>query len=136
MCKCTILLLLVFSFSFPALAQEKLMLTTPEPGASNTTWQVRELHLGWKVGLTDYYIHLRLAGDNDERIECQWIGEIARAMIVVLNTANLSNNSLHKRALSRAQVDGGDAIFDIDGEPTGGFEPCLAGGNIAGSSER
>lgn len=100
---------------------EVLTLTTPVTKASQTTWRLDRLTVDYTQGS----VFAQFLGNN---------GEIASAayptpapagssqptgaqLITTLNTANLTSNSLNKRAVQRAQTDGYLAAGTVSGTP-------------------
>lgn len=92
---------------------EALVLTTPEvrPAVSTTDYRVVYLGLDWE----GKQIVIRLRGTNGESRSFTYGGRLAAtpearadalAMMVALNTANLSTRSLQRRILERLVADG------------------------------
>ena len=83
---------------------ESLTLTNPEvvPEVSNTFYRVGYLLLDWDQARI--VVHLR--GQNLERKEFRYEGSEATTLMTILNTANLSTTSLHKRVLNKLIADG------------------------------
>lgn len=83
--------------------------TTPVgavPGATSYTVQTIVLELGEPDG-TNSYVQVSLKADTGTVTTIRWdASEGARAMIVALNTANLSTRSLRQRIFDRAVADG------------------------------
>lgn len=73
------------------------------PGSMHLSPKIIELNLEEGV------IRVCFCGDNGVRLFVEWsdgAGEDATGMIIALNTANLTNNSLKKRINTRAVADG------------------------------
>lgn len=74
-------------------------------GGGTTYWKPVGVNL--QLGVTDAgvidstrsYIVVNLLGQNSERLVCKQSGQAAHDNIVALNKANLTSNSLQKRAL-------------------------------------
>ena len=85
---------------------ERISLTVPEPyplpTSTVTTWTVTELLLQWKGA----HIGITLEGTEGERREIHYNGETATSLMTILNKANLSVKSLHKRILEYLVTDG------------------------------
>ena len=95
-------LLVVGVFGGVALAVEEVALTTPITTPSITAWQVSILHLDWGAS----QITIKLKGPNGETKLHSYSGATALTMMVALNKANLTANSLHKRVLNQLITDG------------------------------
>ena len=104
-------------FALPAYAAEELVLTTPITRPSVTKWKLVTLHI--KTDPAPYVL-TRFMSDSTpaEYKVCEEDGTTAATLASNLNTANLSSNSLQKRALNRAAVSG-----------------CLSAGNVAGTPD-
>ena len=96
-------------------AVEDLTLTTPITKTSTTAWRVDEIHLSWTEKLVNVVF---LEPTTGERKICSVSNDDATTLMVTLNKANLTNNSLHKRAINWAIGIG-----------------CLGNGTIGGSPE-
>lgn len=81
---------------------EQLTLTVVETKPVNTYYRVARLDLNWREAI----IHIELTGTNGERKGHTYDGQTATSLMVVLNTANLSVKSLHRRVLERLVADG------------------------------
>jgi len=82
---------------------EQIDLTTPlavDPRTS-TFFKVRKLVFDWEGSL----IFIRLSDGSVYR-EFYYTGQEATDLMVLLNKANLSTNSLHKRVLNKLIADG------------------------------
>jgi len=71
------------------------LLSTPEI-PTNRTLKVAELHLNWPTK----YVKIVLSASDGAMLTYEFFGDVAETMMRVLNTANLTNNSLHKRTLT------------------------------------
>ena len=80
---------------------EEVILTTPVTTPSITAWKVSSLHLDWD----NSQITIKLRGPNGETKFHSYGGAVALTMMVALNKADLSSNSLHKRILNRLILD-------------------------------
>jgi hypothetical protein len=120
-----ILLALIAFLLLPLGAQERLVLSAPvyvDPGA--TEFRPGTLSLRRAMPGQDAYI---VAGfwesvngafvPNGRTLECRYDGEEAEALIVALNKANLSTNSLEKRIIQRCQQDGKLGAGTVSGTP-------------------
>lgn len=81
---------------------ERLDLTAAVTYPSTTYWRVARLDLNWNQAS----ITIDLVGPNNERKSHQYIGATATTLMVALNKANLTSNSLQKRVLDRLVSDG------------------------------
>lgn len=77
-------------------AGERLDLTTPLTTPSTTSWRVDEVRMAWTAKL----VIVVFLGSNNERRECRTEDTAAVTLMTALNTANLTTNSLHKRAIT------------------------------------
>jgi hypothetical protein len=80
---------------------EALTLTTPIVPPSRTTYSVNRLLLDLGAAV----ISVTLLGSDDTRVEIEWTGAPATALMIALNKANLSTSSLQKRVLQQAVTD-------------------------------
>lgn len=71
------------------------IVTTPL-AAQNKTYEVKEIYLNWDT----QYIKIVLQDSNGARPAFEFSGDVSVNMMKILNTANLTNNSLHKRILT------------------------------------
>ena len=108
------LLALAVVFTMPAFGAERLDLTSPVTTPTVTSWTPDELHLGWQ----QQFIRVLFLGPAGEKKTCVWSGSAATTLMVALNKANLTSNSLHKRIINQAVTDG-----------------CLTAGTVAGSPD-
>lgn len=81
---------------------EQLDLTTPITSPSITNYRVTLLHLDW----TGAQIQIVLTGPQGESAGFVYSGQEATDLMLVLNTANLSVKSLHKRILEKLVANG------------------------------
>ena len=79
---------------------EQVDLTTPKP--SVTSYRGAVLYLDWQ----NAHIQIGLLGPLGEQASFTYDGEEATNLMIALNTANLTTNSLHKRALNKLIADG------------------------------
>lgn len=82
---------------------ELLTLTTPlvlDPRALSAV-QVESLLLNWK----DKRIVV-IVGDGETQRQFEYTGTVAVTMMTLLNKANLTSNSLHKRVINQLITDG------------------------------
>lgn len=104
---------LIITLVAPALAGEQLDLTTPITTPDTTAWTVDEIHLWW----SDARMIVIFKGPNGEKQRCTDSGASATTTMRALNKANLTTNSLQKRAITWAQ----------------GLTPtCLGAGSVSG----
>jgi hypothetical protein len=89
---------------------ELLTLTTPTPV---TTYRVTALELHW----TRAYIRVQLISSLGVAFKAEYTGTEATNLMVGLNKANLSTNSLHKRILERLATDGKLPAGTVTGSP-------------------
>ena len=94
-------------------AIEDVTLSSPITQPSTTRWRVDEIHL--YVSNPNVSVTF-LDPDTGKTVTCSASGAAATSLLSTLNTANLSINSLHKRAITWAQGTG-----------------CLGAGVVAGS---
>lgn len=82
---------------------EQIDLTVPVPSSGGTSfWRVKRLTLDYdKDDPAKSLIAIKLVGQNSASMVIVERGQTAHDAIKALNTANLSSNSLHKRALNR-----------------------------------
>lgn len=92
---------------------EQLDLTVPIAGPTISTYKIIELRMNWPNGEID----VTLADELGKTIFCQYRGAEAIALMLVLNTANLSVKSLHKRTMEKLQADGKLPTGTISGTP-------------------
>lgn len=86
---------------------EQLDLTTPIPAtAATNNYQVDEIHL--RRGLVNGAprIEIQLVANNGDLLHHVYHDAEASDLMAVLNRADLSTNSLHKRILDRLVADG------------------------------
>ena len=93
---------------------ERLDLTTPEGAvAACTNLSVTSLHLDWSGAR----ITAKFQGDNGKSYGAFWEGTVATTLMLALNKANLTSNSLHKRVINQALTDGKLPAGTISGIP-------------------
>ena len=111
---------LALCLATPGLAAERLDLTAPlTPSAPATPpsidwWRVAGLHFLWD----EARIVAEIIGSNGERRECKVEGPAALTLMIALNKANLTSNSLHRRTLNHFASAG-----------------CLTAGTVSGSPD-
>lgn len=81
--------------------------------AGSTSLSVASLLLDWEGAR----IHARFVGNAGHRYNAQWDGATATSLMVALNKANLTTNSLHKRLINQALTDGKLPAGSISGSP-------------------
>jgi len=81
---------------------EQIDLTTPITQPSTTNYRLNKLHQGW----FDKYIHIELVSDTGDTIQHSYEGDVARNLMIALNKADLSTNSLQRRVLNKLISDG------------------------------
>ena len=79
---------------------ERLDLAVQSPAVSN--YRIDRISLDWAAAR----IHIALRDNVGGTITETYSGQEATDMMIVLNTANLTNNSLHKRTLTKLIADG------------------------------
>lgn len=77
-------------------------------------WQVGKLVLDW----TKAVLIVGLVGENGETRNLSWEGDAATDLMVALNKANLSSNSLQKRILTQLAEDEKIGSGSTTGTPT------------------
>jgi|RhiMethySRZTD1v2_1073278.scaffolds.fasta_scaffold576679_2 hypothetical protein len=82
---------------------EQLDLTAPITYPSTTYYKVAELRLQRESPSS---IYVRLKGTNGEHFDHLYEGATALNLIIALNKANLTTNSLEKRILNQLITDG------------------------------
>lgn len=92
---------------------EQLTLTTPITPPACTTYTVDRLVLHWSAQVIQVY----LIGSDGGEVFAEYVGAAATPLLTVLNTANFSTLSLHKRILQRLQTDGKLPAGTITGTP-------------------
>jgi hypothetical protein len=98
--KILIVSLLVFLFAVPCFAGEQVDLAVPE---TCTNYRVANLFLDWDGQMITVCLRCAATG---KVLTFTYSGTEARNMMIVLNKANLSSNSLHKRILDKLITDG------------------------------
>jgi len=81
---------------------EQIDLTTPITQPSTTNYRLNKLDLRW----LDQHIRIELVADSGEVIEHSYDGDVARNLMIALNKADLSTNSLQRRVLNKLISDG------------------------------
>ncbi len=101
-------------FASPASAEEQINLTAPDQAVAGTlTYKIIQLVLDMEHGR----IVVRLIGSGGQRKEVLFgDADNARAMMKTLNTANLSNKSLHRRIMEKL-ISSGHLVGSISGTP-------------------
>lgn len=92
---------------------EELALTTPIVTPTIINYRVVEIRMNWPNGELDI-----ITADNTGATQHHSYrnGE-AVALMLALNTANLTTNSLHKRTIQRLQTDGKLPAGTVNGTP-------------------
>lgn len=80
---------------------ESLTLTSPA-NKSQTKWDINYLTLNWQEAI----ITVKLTGNNGEIFFHSYTGSTATTMMIQLNKANLTSNSLQKRIFTQLINDG------------------------------
>lgn len=91
---------------------EQVDLTAPEPPPAKTHYTISRLTLDWDAACIDIVLRDNVGGTQT----FTYSGQEATNLMVFLNTANLTNNSLHKRTLSRLIADG-KLVGSVTGTP-------------------
>lgn len=81
---------------------EKIELTDPVVKPALTSYQVARLSMDW----ASLVIDILVVSDTGESQAFTYSGTDAAAMMKALNTANLSQKSLHRRVMERLVADG------------------------------
>lgn len=92
---------------------ETLTLTVPVVPPTRATYTPTRLLLDWGAAV----ISVTLLGSDGESVTVEWTGAPATALMVALNKANLSVNSLHKRVLQQCVADGKLPAGTVTGAP-------------------
>lgn len=83
---------------------ESCALTTAIVPTPIVSYDVADLRLSW---LPVPYITIQLLGsDGKSTLSVSYSGVVASNLLTILNTANLSSNSLHKRIINKLLADG------------------------------
>ncbi len=93
---------------------EQLDLTAPIVPPSRTTYAIKSLVLDWNAQV----IQVRLMGSDGVEVLAEYGGTTAVSLMTVLNTANLSILSLHKRILQKLVTDGKLPAGTVSGTPS------------------
>lgn len=101
-------------FTTIALAAEDLTLTTPITKPSAAKWRLDKLMIDRSAQM---FTTVFLEPDTGETLTCTETGAAAATVIGNLNTANLTSNSLQKRAITRAQTTGCLTAGTVTGTP-------------------
>jgi hypothetical protein len=91
---------------------EIITLTTPVTTPNVTTWRVVFLGLDWESAT----ISMGLRGSGGEKLNHAYTGPNATTLMIALNKANLTSNSLHRRILTQLHTDG-IVVGTISGSP-------------------
>jgi hypothetical protein len=91
---------------------EIVTLTSPITPPSLTTYSVRMIQMDLDVPT----IVIRLRGTNGEIKTCSYAGATATTLMIALNKANLTSNSLQRRVLTQLIADG-EISGTISGSP-------------------
>jgi len=89
---------------------ETLTLTSPQ---SVTNYSVLVLKLDWEKKA----IVVVLRDTQGDKIKCAYTGSVAESLIIALNKANLSTNSLQKRIIEQLVTDGKLPAGTVTGTP-------------------
>ena len=81
---------------------EQVDLQVPIQPPSTTHYRISRLTLDWDAACIDIVLRDNLGGTQT----FTYNGQEATNLMVLLNTANLTNNSLHKRTMNRLITDG------------------------------
>lgn len=81
---------------------ERISLTTPIAPPTRATYTLKRLSLE----PLDERVYIELVGNDGKTLEHTYTGTEATVLMVVLNKANLSTNSLHKRLFTKLIADG------------------------------
>ena len=94
---------------------EQLDLTAPLPpqGTTVINYRVIELVMNWP----NAHVGVTLSDQEGGTVHCTYDGAEAAALMLTHNTANLTNNSLHKRAINKLEADGKLPAGTITGTP-------------------
>jgi len=116
MCKIlNISLLLALLYSSSAFAIEDLTLDSAISRPSTTKWRVDEVH----IYISSQIVNVAFIDPQNivPGLVCQETGAAAQTLIVNLNTANLTNNSLNRRIMNWAISKGCIGTGTISGTP-------------------
>ncbi|MDO8547857.1 MAG: hypothetical protein Q7R68_10940 [Nitrospirales bacterium] len=92
---------------------EQLDLTTPISGQSVTSYKVLRLNLGTTPPVIDWAV----VDNNGKTFSGSYNGAEGAALLSILNTANLTTNSLIKRVMTKLQADGLIPSGTVSGMP-------------------
>lgn len=102
-----IVLLLLLS---PTRAQEVLTTTSPQFVESGvTTFRVASIYFDWQHAQIDVTVKPFVSGAfvEDRRVFlAHYTGQAASDLMIILNKANLSTQSLHQRVITKLKADG------------------------------
>ena len=99
--------------TFPAKADEQIDLSAPRISDPTSTSNLKIVSL--TLDREKNFILIRL-GANGVYVNFIYVGSVARTLMNQLNTANLTNNSLHRRIIQRL-INDGKLSGDISGTP-------------------
>ena len=91
---------------------EQITLTTPVPAPTRTGYHVKRLDLDWD----DARIYVELRGNDGQILAHSYEGAEATSLMVTLNKANLTANTLQKRIFTKLIADG-VLVGSITGSP-------------------
>ncbi len=92
---------------------EVLTLTSTIVVPDRTTYRVVRLVLDWNAQV----VQVNTCGSDNVDLFHEYLGSEAVALMTVLNTANLSTASLHKRVLQKLVTDGKLPAGTVSGTP-------------------
>ncbi len=121
--RCLVLVVLLAALSLSGGAQEKLTLTTPafsSAGASEFKLAILELNRRSSVinaVFAEVTPGTSIFIPDGRQLSCGYQGATADAMLILLNKANLSANSLEKRVTTTCQGDGKLPPGTVTGTP-------------------
>jgi hypothetical protein len=101
------LFVLLFLFAAPLNAEERVDLTTPhdpDPRATSVL-RVNALNMRWGNSPEESLIDIQLSSGTI-LLSFGYFGQDARNQMILLNKANLTSNSLHRRVLNKLISDG------------------------------
>lgn len=91
---------------------EQVDLTAPVQPPATTHYRISRIMLDWDAACIDIILRDNVGGTTT----ATYTGQDATDLMVFLNTANLTNNSLHKRTLNKLIADG-KLIGTVTGVP-------------------
>lgn len=95
---------------------EQHALTTPVTGPTKTTYTIRFILLDWEGKRVEISVVDNTGKVSNKRYD-DTTTPTGQSLMVTLNKADLSANSLHRRALNRLATDGVIEVGTVTGTP-------------------